>query len=162
ALLHAVGGPWRVSLAEAATGLRAVRLAGRFQRWGAWLFDVAHNPDGAAVLARAIRETEPPRPVTALLCVLGDKDWCGMLDALAPVVDHIVITDAPTAPVGRHWDAAAAAAHAAALGPRVTLQRDFDRALALAGTQPGTRLVTGSFHTVGDAMARLQAAPLAD
>jgi dihydrofolate synthase/folylpolyglutamate synthase len=37
---------------------------------------------------------------------------------------------------------------------------DFDSALARASTAGETTLVTGSFHTVGDAMARLQPSPL--
>jgi dihydrofolate synthase/folylpolyglutamate synthase len=38
---------------------------------------------------------------------------------------------------------------------------DFDDALARADREGATVLVTGSFHTVGDAMARLQVDPLA-
>jgi dihydrofolate synthase/folylpolyglutamate synthase len=41
-----------------------------------------------------------------------------------------------------------------------TAEADFDRALADARTGDGTTLITGSFHTVGDAMARLQVSPL--
>jgi dihydrofolate synthase/folylpolyglutamate synthase len=37
---------------------------------------------------------------------------------------------------------------------------DFDEALTRASTLGATTLVTGSFHTVGDAMARLQRSPL--
>jgi len=37
---------------------------------------------------------------------------------------------------------------------------DFDAALAEAASRDEITLVTGSFHTVGDAMARLQVSPL--
>jgi len=37
--------------------------------------------------------------------------------------------------------------------------RDFDRALVRGASQGATVLVTGSFHTVGDAMARLEVTP---
>jgi dihydrofolate synthase/folylpolyglutamate synthase len=37
--------------------------------------------------------------------------------------------------------------------------RDFDRALVRGAADAGTVLVTGSFHTVGDAMARLEVSP---
>ena len=40
-----------------------------------------------AVLAATVRTVDPPRPVSALVTVLADKDWRGMLRALAPVVD---------------------------------------------------------------------------
>jgi dihydrofolate synthase/folylpolyglutamate synthase len=36
---------------------------------------------------------------------------------------------------------------------------DFETALAIAPSRGATVLVTGSFHTVGDAMARLQVNP---
>jgi dihydrofolate synthase/folylpolyglutamate synthase len=38
---------------------------------------------------------------------------------------------------------------------------DFGQALAHARSEAATVLVTGSFHTVGDAMERLQVHPLA-
>ncbi|MCY7380723.1 MAG: hypothetical protein LH467_15450, partial [Gemmatimonadaceae bacterium] len=42
-LLDAAGGRFRVPLADAVALVRAVRLPGRFQRVGRWIFDVAHN-----------------------------------------------------------------------------------------------------------------------
>lgn len=144
--------------------LAGVRLAGRAQRHGPWLFDVAHNPDGAGALVdtlRALRGTgELAGPVTALVGVLADKDWRGVLDALGPAVDAFVLTTPPTAPPGRVWDVAAAGAYAEARGFAVDVESDFDRALARVAARPGTLVVTGSFHTVGDAMARLQVDPL--
>jgi folylpolyglutamate synthase/dihydropteroate synthase len=42
------------------------------------------------------------------------------------------------------------------------VERDFDRALdVVRQATAGTVLVTGSFHTVGDAMTGLQVSPLA-
>jgi dihydrofolate synthase/folylpolyglutamate synthase len=160
-MLDAAGAPWSVSPADAARALAEVRLPGRFQWAGRYLFDVAHNPDGARVLAETLAALAPERPVAALVTVLADKDWRGMLTALAPVVDHFVLSTAPTAPPGRVWDPREAEAFAAAHGWPVTLEADFDRALARAERLGATVLVTGSFHTVGDAMLRLQVDPLA-
>ena len=98
----------------------------------------------------------------ALLNVLTDKDWRSMMTTLAPRVDRFVLTLAPTSPDSRAWDPAAAQAFAEAHGWAATLEPDFDRALALAGELGSTVLVTGSFHTVGDAMSRLQLSPLPD
>jgi dihydrofolate synthase/folylpolyglutamate synthase len=39
--------------------------------------------------------------------------------------------------------------------------RDFDRALVRAAEEGATVVITGSFHTVGDAMTRLQVSPTA-
>lgn len=160
ALLDAAGSPFAVPLAEAAESVRQVRLPGRFQRTGGWIFDVAHNPDGAMTLASSLRLVEHDRPVVALLCILGDKDWRAMLDALAPVVARFVLTNAPTAPGNRAWSLDDAVAYARGKDYAVVAEPDFDRALAAAEKGAGTVLVTGSFHTVGDAMARLQVSPL--
>jgi dihydrofolate synthase/folylpolyglutamate synthase len=141
--------------------LERVRLPGRFHRHGAFLFDVAHNPDGAAVVAATLAAIGAPRPVVGLLTVLADKDWRGVMRALAPVVDCVVLTCAPTAPASRAWRVEDARDFAAAQGWEAITERDFDAALALAPDLGETVLVTGSFHTVGDAMARLQVDPLA-
>ena len=159
-LLDAAGGPFRVSLAEAAESVRAVRLPGRFQRVGNWIFDVAHNADGARTLAMSLGALAPARPVVALLCVLGDKDWRAMIHALAPVVDAFVLTNAPTAPRSRAWVLDDAVAWAREQGYRASAQPDFDAALREVEADGATVLVTGSFHTAGDAMARLQVSPL--
>jgi dihydrofolate synthase/folylpolyglutamate synthase len=159
-LLDAAGGRFRVPLAEAVESVRAVRLPGRFQRVGRWIFDVAHNADGARTVAASLESVEHESPVVAVLCVLGDKDWRAMLDVLAPVVTSFVLTDAPTAPASRAWPLAEVATYATTKGYPFVAEPDFDRALRLAEQESATTLVTGSFHTVGDAMARLQVSPL--
>jgi dihydrofolate synthase/folylpolyglutamate synthase len=158
--LDAAGDPWHLELGEASRALADVVLPGRFQRVGRWIFDVAHNPDGAGVLAATLAATAPERPVVALLTVLADKDWRGILAALAPAVDHFVLSTAPTAPAGRVWDAAEALAHARSIGASAEHVPDFDEALGRAEARGATVLVTGSFHTVGDAMVRLQVDPI--
>lgn len=160
-MLRAAGAPWAVTMAEAGKGLESVKLPGRFHREGRFIFDVAHNPDGAAVLAATLKAVGEPRPLAALLTVLTDKDWRGVMGALAPVVDVFVLTSAPTAPASRAWNADEALAYAMSRGWEAVLEHDFDRAIAMASSLAATVVVTGSFHTVGDAMARLQVDPLA-
>lgn len=147
--------------ASAAAGLARAFVPGRFQRVGRHLFDVAHNPAGARVLADTLAQAGTPRPITALLSVLGDKDWRGIMDALAPRVDRFVLTVAPTSPASRTWSLPEPLAYARQGGWEAVVVRDFDRALARAAEAGGTVLVTGSFHTVGDAMARLEVSPTA-
>ena len=132
---------------------------------GPYVFDVAHNPDGAHGLrttldALASDAPDLAQPVLALVGVLSDKDWRGVLDALAPAVDAFVLTTPPTAPAGRVWDLDAAGRYAAERGYAAVAVHDFDDALARAAARGGTTVVTGSFHTVGDAMLRLQVDPL--
>lgn len=160
-LLDSAGGRYRVPLAEAVESVRAVRLPGRFQRVGKWIFDVAHNADGARTVAASLDAVEHETPVVAVLCVLADKDWRAMLDTLAPLVARFVLTNAPTAPVNRAWRLADVAAYAASRGYPAEAEPDFELALKRGEAAGATTLVMGSFHTVGDAMARLQVSPLA-
>lgn len=160
-MLELAGEPWSVTPDEASAGLAGVRLPGRFHREGRFIFDVAHNPDGAAVFAATVKAVGEPRPVAALLTVLTDKDWRGIMGALAPTVDLFVLTNAPTAPASRAWNPREALDYAMSRGWESVLEPDFDRAITTASSLAATVLVTGSFHTVGDAMARLQVDPLA-
>jgi dihydrofolate synthase/folylpolyglutamate synthase len=161
-LLDAAGGPFAATLDEAAASLPTAFVAGRFQRVGRYVFDVAHNPEGALVLAETIRSSRLVEPLVALFSVLADKDWRRMLRLLAPVVDEFVLTVAPSAPQARVWDLNAAKQFADAEAIPAVAFASFDDALARADSSGRTVLVTGSFHTVGDAMARLQLSPLSE
>ena len=159
--LRTIGGALAPTASELAAGLRAVRLPGRFQRIGRLIFDVAHNPAGAAVLAATIDHTAVERPITVLLSVLADKDWRGMIRELAGIADRFVLTIAPSAPAARAWDLDAAYTFAVGQGYIAEKVPDFERAVREAHAAPATTVITGSFHTVGDAMACLQVDPLA-
>jgi dihydrofolate synthase/folylpolyglutamate synthase len=159
-MLNAAGDAFTTTLADARQALPLVRLPGRFHRVGPYIFDVAHNPDGASVLAATVTEVRPATPIAVVLCVLADKDWRGVMTALAKVVDLFILTDAPTAPESRAWDRSAAIEFARSQGWDAVSEPDFDRALARAMETASTVLVTGSFHTVGDAMARLNVDPV--
>ena len=149
--------PSHVGVDEAAirAGLAAARVPGRFERRGRWIFDVAHNPDGARALVAALAATPPPRPLAAVVAVLGDKAWREYLGTLAPAVDVLLLTRAPSAPHERAWSLDEAAAWCADQGIAAVAEPDFARALARAPELGRTVLIAGSFHTVGDAMARL-------
>ena len=84
-----------------------------------------------------------------------------MIRELAPVVDCFLFTNAPSAPADRRWEPAAALAFAKAQGLNADLEPDLDVALERIRKHEGTVLVTGSFHTVGDVMSRLQVSPFA-
>ena len=130
-------------------------VPGRFDVRGKWIFDVAHNPDGALVLADTLRDCKPPRPRHALVGVLGDKDYLGMIDALAPEVDKFVFTVPDTAPERRRWDLGRLERELGGLTVAHEFEPQFARALEQVVVDAATVIVTGSFHTVGDALARL-------
>jgi dihydrofolate synthase/folylpolyglutamate synthase len=162
-VLMALPPRYRPDRASIESGFSTARIPGRFDRRGKWLFDVAHNPDGMRALVRAIETANLPRPIHALVSILGDKAWQEMLVRLDAAIDHGICTVAPTA-AGRRWD----------LGwlqrwredptrpkPRATWRSvvDFRQALREVEAGAGTVLVTGSFHTVGDVMAELGMEP---
>lgn len=158
-MLDAAGPPYAVDLREAGEHLPRVHIPGRFQRVGNFIFDVAHNPAGVEVVARTIESVRPPQPIVVLLSVLRDKDWRAMMEALRAVATRVVLTTAPTAPASRAWELGEALEYARRLGLSAEAVADFDEAIERAREGAGTVLVTGSFHTVGDTMARLQVSP---
>jgi dihydrofolate synthase/folylpolyglutamate synthase len=148
-----------VDEASVRDGLRSARVPGRFERRGKWIYDVAHNADGARALAAALRVAEPLRPVVAVISVLRDKAWPEMLEVIGGATDALMLTTAPSAPADRVWNLDEVSAWARARGLVAAAERDFGAALERAGREGATVLVTGSFHTVGDAMSRLPGAP---
>jgi dihydrofolate synthase / folylpolyglutamate synthase len=54
--------------------------------------DAAHNPAGAAALAQTLAEEFDFRFLVGVVSVLADKDVGGILAALEPVFDRIVVT----------------------------------------------------------------------
>jgi dihydrofolate synthase/folylpolyglutamate synthase len=159
-MLDAAGAQYATGLRDAARDLPSVRIPGRFQHVGRFIFDVAHNPAGSEVVVQTLQAIAPPEPVTVVLCVLRDKDWRAMMTTLARVATHFILTMAPTAPASRAWDLDEAVAFARDTGISAEVVDDFAGALRRAQTGEGTVLVTGSFHTVGDAMVLLQVSPL--
>ncbi|MCL7938584.1 MAG: Mur ligase family protein [marine benthic group bacterium] len=140
--------------------LQGLSWPGRFQvieRGDTTLvLDVAHNPAGVESLVRTLEQVSLPRPLVGLIGVLGDKPWREMLGPLMERVDSAVLTVPPSAPANRSWDPGEAGealkGRAAAIVPEFS--EALARALELAGS--GTVLVTGSNHTVGDALRCLQ------
>jgi dihydrofolate synthase/folylpolyglutamate synthase len=161
AAVGVLGRKYRPTRAQISMKLTQLFLPGRYQRYGKFIFDVAHNPDGARMVAESIRALNPPMPRTALVAVLGDKDWRGIIRALAPAVDRFVFTIAASAPPERRWDPSQAQAFARSQGLESHLEPDLNAALESARESGETVLVTGSFHTVGDVMSRLQVSPFA-
>jgi dihydrofolate synthase/folylpolyglutamate synthase len=159
-MLDAAGPEYATPLDEAARQLPNVRIPGRFEHVGRFIFDVAHNPAGADVVAQTIAAVKPAEPITVVLCVLRDKDWRAMIVALSRIARRFVLTMAPTAPASRAWDLDEATAFARGLGLDAEAVPDFSAALERGQEGEGTVLVTGSFHTVGDAMAALGVPPL--
>jgi dihydrofolate synthase / folylpolyglutamate synthase len=76
-------------------GFAAVTSPGRLERMRSAptvFIDAAHNPAGAAALAQTLEGEFDFRFLVGVLSVLGDKDVGGILAALEPVFDSVVVT----------------------------------------------------------------------
>ncbi len=151
AVLRVLPEPWRPSDAALARGFARATLPGRFECRGRWILDVAHNPTGARVLAETLDRVRPPRPLHVVVGILGDKDWPAMLPFLQARADQVWATTPPSAPEDRRWSLP----HVRDRFPGIHVDADLARALERAATSAATVVVTGSFYTVGDAMACL-------
>jgi dihydrofolate synthase/folylpolyglutamate synthase len=132
------------------------------------LLDGAHNPDGAAALARALDDlrpylaggdARPPRPPVLLWASMADKDVASIVAALAASPSVAGATIVCTAlDVPRALPAAELAASWRAVLPEARVLVEADAATALdtalrAGEGPV--VVAGSLYLVGLARARL-------
>jgi dihydrofolate synthase/folylpolyglutamate synthase len=76
-------------------GFAAATSPGRLERMRSAptvFVDAAHNPAGAAALAQTLAEEFDFRFLVGVVSVMGDKDVGGILAALEPVFDRIVVT----------------------------------------------------------------------
>ncbi|HEY9265750.1 MAG TPA: cyanophycin synthetase, partial [Mycobacterium sp.] len=76
-------------------GFAAVTSPGRLERMRSAptvFIDAAHNPAGAAALAQALADEFDFRFLVGVVSVMADKDVDGILVALEPVLDQIVVT----------------------------------------------------------------------
>jgi dihydrofolate synthase/folylpolyglutamate synthase len=76
-------------------GFAAVTSPGRLERMRSAptvFIDAAHNPAGATALAEALGEEFDFRSLIGVVAVMADKDVDGILTALEPVFDQIVVT----------------------------------------------------------------------
>lgn len=76
-------------------GFAAVTSPGRLERLRSAptvFVDAAHNPAGATALAEALAEEFDFRFLVGVVSVMGDKDVDGILAALEPVFDQVVVT----------------------------------------------------------------------
>jgi dihydrofolate synthase / folylpolyglutamate synthase len=76
-------------------GFASVSSPGRLERLRSAptvFIDAAHNPAGAAALAQALQEEFDFRFLVGVVSVMADKDIDGILAALEPALDQIVVT----------------------------------------------------------------------
>lgn len=145
-------------------GLGQLTSPGRLQLIGTdpiVYVDAAHNPHGAEALARAVTESFTFAELALVVGVLGEKDATGLLQALAPIADRVILT-AVDSPRSRDVTALAESAEEAfgGLPLEITdaLPEALDRARAWATQAEGRAvLVAGSVLLAGEAIAHARA-----
>jgi dihydrofolate synthase/folylpolyglutamate synthase len=148
-------------------GVAEVQWPGRLQIEnrpdGTWVFDVAHNVAGVRALAESLPHLGLPEPVVLLVGIQGDKDWRAMLPPLFAMTREAVLTQPPSVPTERRWHPLDAAG-AVEARPNLHILPDFAEAMegARMTAGAGTVVVTGSHHTVGDALGFLGILPYAE
>lgn len=149
-------------------GLATVSSPGRLEvvrRAPTVLVDAAHNAHGARALAAAVADSFAFTHLVAVVGILADKDAEGILAALDPVVDSVVVTRSSSPRALPVTDLAALAAEVLGSGRVVAVDRldeALERAIGLAeaGAPAGVGagvLVTGSVTTAGEARLLLGA-----
>jgi dihydrofolate synthase/folylpolyglutamate synthase len=142
-----------------ARGLASVSLPGRYQVVpGAveWVFDVAHNPGSAAVLADTMIERRGSGRTLVVAGLLADKDAVAVGRELARALGARDVVCAVTLEGERGRPAAALAAlWEPLLGRSLSTAMSVEAGCAFAAhaAEPGDRVVVfGSFHTVAPAL----------
>lgn len=145
-------------------GFAAAVSPGRMERMRSAptiFIDAAHNPAGAQALAKSLTDEFDFRKLVGVVAVLADKDAGGILDALEPILDELVITengsprampvdDLANLAVQRFGDERVAVAHdlADAIETAIALAEEGESGEMVSGAGI---VVTGSVVTAGAA-----------
>jgi dihydrofolate synthase/folylpolyglutamate synthase len=144
-------------------GLEQARWEGRMElvaeRPDIYL-DGAHNPASAQRLAATLRDLKPSyRKLVLVIGILGDKDFRGIVGALVPFADRVVVTKPQYA---RALDVQTLASEVRKLHGSVASAGTIGEAIGMArdgAASDDLILATGSLYVVGDARALLVAGP---
>ena len=160
AVIESLGTELPVPDTALAIGIERAWLPARLERrlldGVEWVFDVAHNPAAACVLADELASRCKPRRTIAVFAAMADKDLTGIIEPLIPVVDEWLVTRADTER-GASEDTLMAVlteqhARSTTAWPVVAEACRYARSLAADGDRV---LVFGTCYIVGPAMAAL-------
>jgi dihydrofolate synthase/folylpolyglutamate synthase len=150
-----------VDQASIARGLASVEWPARFQRWDEHtIIDGAHNPAAARVLTQTWREIFGDQRATLIFAVLSDKDVRGIVEALAPIADRILL---PKIRSERALAPEELAEIISSITPKLqcSIAPSLAEALDAARAKLNPILITGSLHFAGEALAHLKGIPAA-
>ena len=153
---------WEISDCAVRSGLACAMWPGRFERVlesPVFLVDGSHNPQGAASLARSLRECYAGVKPVFLLGVLEDKDHDAVLKELLPLASSVV---AVTPPNPRALPAAALAEDVLRFSQGAvpacaaeSISQGVEEAINQAGPD-GMVCAAGSLYSIGEIMKALR------
>ncbi len=127
--------------------LSDMKLPGRYEREGRYIFDGAHTKESTEELKKTIEENEKLEDATLIFSAAEGKDIDDMLKTLIPLFSHIVISKPeefkPSKPIDIYNKAIS-------LFPEkdIILIEDGKKAIAAAELNKGIIVVAGSFYLV--------------
>jgi dihydrofolate synthase/folylpolyglutamate synthase len=150
-------GEQRIAAGIVSDGLHGATSPGRLQLLGVSptvVVDAAHNPHGAASLARALQDSFDFDEWGLVLGIFADKDTAGIVDQLLPVVTEVFTTTVDSV---RAEEADALAdlveerGRRASVHPTLADAVDAARAWASASERRAV-IIAGSIHLAGEAI----------
>lgn len=136
-------------------GLPHTRWPGRFQvipGHPTIVLDGAHNADGAASLAAALRENFPSKTLTLVLGILRDKNYPDVCRQLAPLAAKIYCTRVNNERTAAPDDLAG---HCRTANPQATVESFPDVHAAIQAARGEVIVIAGSLYLLGEAMTEL-------
>lgn len=141
-----------------AAGLAGATSPGRLEivrRSPTVIVDAAHNPHGAGVLAAALKDSFTFATTVGVVSILTDKDVVGILEALDPALDEVVVTRSTSPRAVRPARLGEIAAdifgdHRVTVIDELPDALDHAAQLADEGGVSGGVVATGSIVTVGE------------
>ncbi|MFZ7102302.1 MAG: bifunctional folylpolyglutamate synthase/dihydrofolate synthase [Peptococcaceae bacterium] len=150
-LLQSYG--WPVINAHIMRGLKKVKWPGRLEYHALQkhvLFDGAHNPEGAKVLAEAIPKYFHYKKLIMVMGVLEDKDKKDIIKYLGPLGNVFVITKPPNQRAG-NWQSLSELLEPYAAD--IFAEEDFQQAMNIAfdlAAEDDLICITGSLYLLGE------------
>lgn len=138
--------------AKAARGFANAQWSARFQVFPgeSTVFDGAHNPECAEVLASTLKEVYPGEKFDFIYGTFADKDCTAFLKTLVPLAASFTFVKVDSTRPSRNPQELAALVHAFA--PEISC-KEAELKTALEAKVPHRKVLCGSLHLCGEALA---------
>jgi dihydrofolate synthase/folylpolyglutamate synthase len=151
---------WEISNDAISIGAQRATCPGRLQLFKLngrkVLLDGAHNPSGAATLARSLRTIFRYKRLNLVIGILRDKDAVSIVSKLVPLSEQVFVTQPQTErALPTELLAKLCQPFGKPISVHLSVAEALDAALENAGSDDLV-CVTGSLYVVGEALAHLR------